>query len=172
LNLKPLVYKRINAIKLNKLSMKHVRNSFFLFALVSLVVFASCGPDDTKKDEDTPQELTIAALTGNWTLNASSSLFGNLPEAPSASVTVSSAGVSITGDLADYVTAVSFTVAEDGSLTGANATVAGSDIKLVAGSASASINAALNQVTVEFETEAARIAGTGDFKLVFDKAAE
>jgi len=150
-------------------SMKHVKNSFFAFALVSLVLVFSCGTDKDEETE-TPKDVTIAALTGDWTLNTSESDFANLTETPTATVTVSSAGISITdGTLGDYVSQISYSVSDEGALVPSGATLASSEITLD-GDVTVGINDGLDKITVSFTTQAARVSGVGSFKLVFDKA--
>lgn len=149
--------------------MRNLKLLFLFAAIVAVGVVSSCGDSggDTPKSD---QELTIEALSGSWTLNTGSSTFGNLTDTPTATVSVSSTGVSITdGTLSDYVSSISFTVSDAGALTGASATLASNEITL-SGDVTASINDALDKITVSFSTEAARMAGTGSFVLVFDKA--
>lgn len=149
--------------------MRNLKFMFLFAAIVAVSVVSSCGGgdgDDPKSDK----EITVEALTGDWTLNTGSSTFGNLTDTPTATVSVSSAGINITGGtLSEYVSGVSFTVSDAGTLTGASATLASSEITLD-GDVTASINDALDKITVSFSTAAARTAGTGSFTLVFDKA--
>ncbi len=147
--------------------MKNLRILSLAFMMVAILGVIACKSDDA---EPTDQELTEEALSGTWTLNTSSSEFANLVESPDATVTVSATGISITGGLAAYVSSISFTVSETGSLSGANAVIASSEIEIT-GDVTATINDSLDMITVSFATSpTARVAGTGTFKLVFDKA--
>ncbi len=147
--------------------MKNLRILSLAFMMVAFLGVISCKSDDA---EPTDQELTEEALSGTWTLNTSSSDFANLVETPDATVTVTATGITITGGLAAYVSNISYSVSETGSLTGADATIASSEIE-ISGDVTATINDSLDMITVSFATSpTARVAGTGTFKLVFDKA--
>jgi hypothetical protein len=152
--------------------MRNLKAMFLFAAIVAVSIVSSCGGgngDDPKSD----QELTVEALTGDWSLNASESQFGdNVTDDLTATVSISSTMVSITGGtLAEYVSDVSFSVQDNGTLLGNTASITKSDLSLVASSVTVGINDALTKITVSFSTEAARVAGTGSWTLVFDKAA-
>ncbi len=148
--------------------MRNLKLMMLFAAVIAVSVMSSCGDgggDDPKSDK----ELVEEALTGSWTLNTSESDFANLTETPTATVTVSSAGVSITdGTLSDYVSQISYSVSEAGVMVPSGATLGSNEITLD-GDVSVSINDALDKITVSFATQAARVSGVGTFKLVFDK---
>jgi hypothetical protein len=150
--------------------MRNLKSMFLFAAIVAVSVFSSCGPDDNGETK-TDKEITAEALVGSWSLNVSESQFGdNITDDLTATVTVSETNVDITaGTLMDYVSSVSFAIQDNGTLLGVMATIEKEDIELD-GDVTVSINDALTKITVSFSTAAARVAGTGSWTLVFDKA--
>lgn len=151
--------------------MKLLKN-LTLFALVlSIGALWSCNPDDGD-DPQTPQELTLEALQGTWNLDASTSQLANTGiDGSGISVTITSTGFTLSGDLTSYLDKVSYSVNEDGELESPSVNITSSDIELD-GDVSVSLNGAMDTLTVSFSTKLAegRVDGLGDFKLVFVKA--
>ena len=151
--------------------MHKIKTLILFAAVVSVGILSSCGGDggdDPKSD----QELTLEALEGTWNLDAASSQFGNgLDGDAVASVTISSTGFTLGGDIAGYVDSGSFTVAEDGTLSSPSVNITSQELALD-GDVSISLNSAKTQITVSFETvpSEGRVSGTGSFVLVFVKA--
>lgn len=151
--------------------MRKLKAMILFAAVVSVSILASCGGGDDPAGP-TDQELTVEALSGTWSLDATESSFANTGlDGSGTTVTVSATGISISGGLASYVSNVSFTVDENGALTSGGATIASTEIELD-GNVSVSIYPALDTITVLFSTKekAARVAGIGTFKLIFKKA--
>ncbi len=150
--------------------MKILRNLTLFSLLAAFVTLYSCGEDggtDVKSD----QELTIEALSGTWNVNGSSSQFGNLPDDALSSVTITSTGFSLSGDITSVVDGGTFTVSEEGTLTNPSVNITSADVE-VDGDVTVSLNAAKTKLTVSFTTVAkdARVSGTGSFVIVLDKA--
>lgn len=151
--------------------MKILRNLTLFSLLAAFVTLYSCGEDggtDVKSD----QELTIEALSGTWNVNSSSSQFGTgLPDDAITSVTITSTGFSLVGDITQVVDGGSFTVSEEGALTSPSVNITSADVE-VDGDVTVSLNAAKTKLTVSFTTVAkdARVSGTGSFVIVLDKA--
>lgn len=151
----------------------HKLKTLILFtAVVAVGTLYSCGGGDSNDDPKTEKELTIEALSGTWNLDASSSQFANTGiDGSGISVTISQTGFTLTGNITDYVSEGTFTIAEDGTLANPAVTIASSEVELD-GTVSISLNSAKDSITVSFATKAAdaRISGLGAFVLVFKKA--
>ena len=146
--------------------MKNISRLAFLLVAVATLLVSSCGSKDSDPDPSA-QELTIEALSGDWGIDSSSQL-GNLTIDGSAStVSIFETGFTITGDLQEYVSAGTFTVNEEGGFE--NIEVEVSSTLNVSSAPTVSLNSARTQLTVEFETTAARVSGLGNYTLILVK---
>lgn len=153
--------------------MKTFKNLLILAFLTASMVFISCGKDGGGDDEPTQRELILEALSGSWAIDGSASNFANTGlDGSTTEATFSATGFTLTGGVADYSSGGSYVISETGTFTEVDVTVVSSDLQLEAGTASVSINAALNQVTVSFTTSEAstgRVGGLGSFNLLFNQ---
>ncbi|REE00141.1 hypothetical protein [Marinoscillum furvescens] len=149
-----------------------LKNRIYTLSLCLLLslFFASCG--SSSDDPKTAQELTIEALQGTWTLDASQSVFANTGlDGSDLTVNISETGFTLSGSITSYVSGGTYTVSEAGALADLAVALESADLEL-SGNPSIQINDALTQITVAFSTKQAdsRVAGLGEFKFVFVKS--
>jgi len=150
--------------------MKILRNLTLLSLLAAFVTLYSCG--ESEPDVKSDQELTIEALSGTWNVNTGSTQLGTgLADDAITSVTITSTGFSLEGDITAVVDGGSFTVAESGALENGSVNITSADLALD-GDVTVSLNSAKTQLTVSFTTvvKDARVSGSGSFSIVMTKA--
>lgn len=157
-----------------------------LFAVASLTIFMSCSPssdDDTPNPDDntggTAGEAVITALTGSWSLDASSdvSAVTGAPDITGLTVTFTASGSTVSfalsgSDVATYISGGSFDVSDAGAISNVTATAQASQTDITVSSATASMNSDNTKVTITITVgeAAARTTGIGTYTLVFAKA--
>ena len=150
--------------------MKILRNLTLLSLLAAFVTLYSCGGGG--EDEPTEQEITLEALKGTWNVNVSRTSFGTgLADDAITSVTITSSGFTLEGDITQVVNGGSFTVSEDGTLSNPSVNITSADLALD-GDVNVSLNSTKTELTILFSTvvKDARVSGTGSFVIVLDKA--
>lgn len=154
------------------INMKHVRHTILLFALVSFTIFMSCGPEETTQTEG--EKLIEALSTKTWSVDASASNVTNVTGSPdvaatsiSISTTTSGASFTFSGGIGTYISGGSFSIAENGSISGTVVSAKTTDITV--STASVNVSADYSKITVTATTTQAsgRTTGVGSYTVVF-----
>lgn len=160
----------------NQTTMKNVKRSLILFALVSFSVLVSCNPDNGGADKTAKEEITEALVSGGtWSADVSATNVSGVtgsPDAASFTVTFSETadGVAFTlgGDVSDYISGGSFSISEEGGISAGvvNTATGELDASLSSGP---TLNSDFTQVSMTINvTEAgSRVGGIGTYQLVF-----
>ena len=145
-----------------------------LLCAIPMICITSCEDSDNTPDPIplTDQELVIDALDGVWSVDIESSTIPNKLalglETGSANIDIDPEGngdISISGDLASYVSGGAFFVDESGSITNPSVEVNASS-GLAIDNVSYTLAADQSTLTIGFSVSSARVSGLGTWELI------